>query len=290
MNLLNKILIGFSVVLMVSSCSKLEDTIAPPVPELVTHKDGNIDPQSPDFHGNIIRLNNWNMNDCVQCHGGDYTGGLVSVTCFTCHTEPTGPEACNTCHGDFDNINIIAPPQDTNNNTDTEIAGVGAHQVHMYDNDLGSTIECTTCHIVPDEFEDVGHIDTTPGAEINFNNLAVHNIASNPNYNSGSATCSNTYCHGNFEYLKDNAPDNHKFAYEDGADRMVGNNQSVVWNDVGGSQAECGSCHGLPPIGHRQDYTRTSCGTCHSGIFDKDGNLVDSLSYKHINGEIDVNF
>ncbi len=62
---------------------------------------------------------------------------------------------------------------------------------------------------------------------------------------------------------------------------MVGNNFSAKWNQVDGSQAECGSCHGLPPTGH-QASTLTACVNCHIGVVDNQGNIIDKT--KHING------
>ena len=270
------------------ACSKLVDSI-PAAPEVTVHKTGITDPASPNFHGILIREMNWDLRFCQNCHSGNFSGGIADASCLTCHTEVNGPGACNTCHGDFDNPDFIAPPQDTHNNTSTNEPGVGAHVSHLYSNELGKSIECSTCHVVPQVFSDQGHIDDTPDAEVIFGNLAVHNIAVAPVYNYSSVTCSDVYCHGNFEFLKDSAPVSHQIAFEEGADRMTGNNRSVVWTTVDGSQDECGSCHGLPPTGHIY-FEITACGTCHSGIVDRNGNMVDSLSYKHINGEVDLYF
>ena len=38
------------------------------------------------------------------------------------------------------------------------------------------------------------------------------------------------------------------FAYT--ADKMEGENFQPTWNKVDGTQAACGTCHGLPPRGH----------------------------------------
>jgi hypothetical protein len=54
---------------------------------------------------------------------------------------------------------------------------------------------------------------------------------------------------------------------------------------VDGTQATCGSCHNLPPIGH-VEANITACSTCHQGIVDSDGNIIDTD--KHINGEKNV--
>ena len=253
-------------------------------PSINVHVEGIIDKTSDDFHGNFIRQNGWRMMDCQQCHGEDYGGGDASPTCLTCHSQPKGPEACNTCHGDFGDLAIIAPPQDTNNNTSVDSVGVGAHNTHLYSNNLGKQIPCSTCHVVPEEYSDPGHAINDPlPAEIIFSPLAIHNIAIDPDYEYSSATCSDIYCHGNWEFLKDSATLSNQFAYTD--DKMIGNNRSVVWNIVDGSQAECGSCHNLPPEGHIPSGLN-ACGNCHTGIVDSDGNIIDQT--KHINGEKNV--
>ena len=43
-----------------SSCSKLNEPLPPSV-EVTTHKTGILDPDSPDFHGNFVRENNWDL-------------------------------------------------------------------------------------------------------------------------------------------------------------------------------------------------------------------------------------
>lgn len=273
-----KILFAVSILLYVAGCSKLQTDI-PSAPLITTHKSGINNPDSSNFHGNLVRLNSWNMNTCMQCHASDYSGGIAQTSCMNCHTNTGGPEACNTCHGDFNDLDRIAPPKDINKDTLTTSPGVGAHVKHLYDNQLGSQILCSTCHNVPQDVYDPGHVDSDLPAEIIFGNLAIHNGGANANYNFSNATCSDVYCHGSFEFLKDSS----SFPNFYTADKMTGNNVSIIWNQVDGTQAECGSCHDLPPQGH-SPQTLEACGGCHSGIVDTDGNIVDSLSYKHING------
>jgi Geobacter CxxxxCH...CXXCH motif (GSu_C4xC__C2xCH) len=270
------------ILVIFASCSKLNEPV-PLEPEVTTHKVGILDHDSPNFHGNLARENNWDLLLCQSCHSANYSGGITEASCLSCHTQPTGPEACNTCHGDFDDPNIIAPPEDTNDNVSTDSVGVGAHVHHLEHNELGSEIECSTCHKVPQNYFDPGHTDSPLPAEVILNNLAIHNIAVNANYDHPTATCSAVYCHGNFEFLKDSS--SNQFAYT--SDKMIGNNISIIWNQVDDSQAECGSCHNLPPVGHIA-ATLDACGGCHSGIVDSEGNIVDSLKYKHINGEKNV--
>jgi hypothetical protein len=249
-------------------------------PSINVHVEGILEKTSDDFHGNFIRQNGWRMMDCQKCHGEDYGGGIASPSCLNCHTQPEGPEACNTCHGDFNDPAIIAPPQDTKNNTNTDSTGVGAHVAHLYQNDLGKQIPCSTCHIVPQNYSDPGHVIDDPlPAEVIFSPLAVHNIANSPMYNYSTATCSDTYCHGNFAFLRDSSTN--QFAYIDTA--MLGNNREVIWDEVGIGQADCGTCHNLPPTGH---LNNTSCSGCHFGVVDADNNIIDPE--KHINGEKNV--
>jgi len=248
------------------------------------HKSGINDPSSANFHGKYLANNNWNLPNCSQCHGPTYSGGTQSPTCLTCHSQPGGPEACNTCHGNFNDPTRIAPPQDLNSNTVTTAKGVGAHEKHLYTNVFGKTVECETCHTVPQSLNSVGHLDGNLPAEVDFNGLAIFNIAGNANYNSSNVTCANTYCHGNFEFLKESAgmygSVNGQFAYS--APKMEGNKRSVIWNKVDGSEAQCGSCHGLPPTGHVDFGGLSTCTNCHFGIVNAQGQIIDKS--KHING------
>jgi len=275
-----------TVTLYVASCSELDPNIPPP-PYVGVHGEGIDSINSPSWHGNLVKQYNYNLMVCQDCHGPDYSGGLVNESCLGCHVFPGGPEACNTCHGDFTDTAFTAPPQDTNNNDSTDAPGVGAHDSHLYDNNLGSQIPCSTCHIVPQNYFDPGHaVDESPPAEVIFSPLAIHNIAVNPIYDYSSVTCSDVYCHGNFEYLIDSAGAN-AWIYTDSS--IVGNNFNPIWNKVDGTQDSCGTCHMLPPEGHQNagnDPDALTCSGCHPGVVDPNGNIIDTD--KHINGEINV--
>lgn len=245
------------------------------------HKEGINNPSSANFHGKYISSQlGWDMRTCGSCHNSDYSGGLVSSSCLTCHTQTNGPEACNTCHGDFNDPSKIAPPRALNGSIQTTYAGVGAHTLHLYENDLGNDVRCSTCHKFPTSMYADGHLGSDGKAEILFGRLAVQGGA-NPQYNFTNNTCSDTYCHGNFAFSKSGS--GYGFAYT--ADQMVGNNATVKWNQVDGSQAQCGSCHGLPPTGHIA-ATLNTCVNCHQGVVDANGNIIDKT--KHINGVANV--
>jgi len=243
------------------------------------HAAGITDPNSPDFHGKLIKANSWKTNNCQNCHGSNFAGGPNGPTCNSCHTNPGGPTACNTCHGSFADPGRIAPPRDIDGNTSTTAIGVGAHWNHLYDNKLGKKVSCETCHIVPTSYS--GH-NINGTAEVNLTGLAVLNGA-NAQFNLAAGTCSGTYCHGNFEFKKSDAAPENQYAFT--ADKMVGNNVTVKWNKVDGSEVFCGSCHGLPPVGHIQ-VPVNQCVACHSTVVDENGKIIDIN--KHINGVINI--
>jgi len=257
-------------------------------PGIFVHTENILNHTSPGFHGKFIKQHNWNMEICSQCHGEGYYGGMISPPCNNtiCHSQAQGPEACNTCHGDFTNPTSVAPPRAINYAVNTTDPGVGAHQVHLNGIKIGSNIVCNECHLVPGGFKSAGHIDDTPRAEVIFGSFTSAG-PSTPAYNFGDYKCSNTYCHGNFKFSK--ATSEYQFVYTE--DFIEGNNYSPQWNKVKdpnsneGSEAECGTCHGLPPKGHQESELR-SCATCHQGVVDIRGNIIDPT--KHINGKIDV--
>jgi hypothetical protein len=258
------------------SCTTCHSTI--PV-----HIDGIVNPDSPNFHGKYVGANlNWDMRACGSCHGTDFSGGIAAPSCLTCHNGTNGPEACNTCHGDFNDPTKIAPPRALDGSTDQNDPGVGAHTSHLYANNLGNQISCSTCHTIPQSVYADGHIDSDGKAEINFGNLAVKGGV-NPIYNFTTNTCSNTYCHGNFAFYRDSSNQGKKYIYTSAS--ITGSNFSPKWNNVDGTQAACGTCHGLPPTGHlnpNPPFQLADCFYCHYG-----SNVMDPT--KHINGVADLN-
>ncbi len=244
-------------------------------------------PASGNFHGKYIAKNNWNMKDCTKCHGANYAGGVSSPTCNNCHKNSGGPEACNTCHGDFANTNQVAPPKALNNATATTDPGVGAHTIHLTGLTAMNNVACSECHTVPTSLYAAGHLDNSQKAEVIFGNFTNSGV-SKASYNFSNNTCANTYCHGNFEFSKANS--NYPFIYT--ADKMTGTNYSPKWTKVDGTEGKCGTCHGLPPAGH-QPAELKACSTCHPGIVkevivNKVLTLEIADKSKHINGKINV--
>jgi len=291
---MKKFFISFIGIIILSfvliSCSEIQPDITPPT-KVSLHKEGVKDPASPNFHGQLVKQNNWNLKVCQQCHASNYTGGTAKASCLDCHRLPGGPEACNTCHGDYSNPFSIAPPRDLSGGISETSRGVGAHTKHLGGNQIGGVVECSVCHNIPRGYSDVGHIDDSPSAEVIFSGLAVKNVSSNPVYNYSQISCSNTYCHGNFSFSKDAS--SYKFAYTQ--DQMIGNNSSPIWNKVDGTFLKCNSCHGKSeadpsPVGHINssltDLNNNPCANCHPGVVDYQGNIIDKE--KHINGKINV--
>jgi len=282
----------FSIVIItaiiIGSCSDLQTNIPQKPTDLNIHKEGITTLNSPNFHGDLVKGNNWSFALCQQCHASDLKGGITDKSCFTCHTQTDGPKSCNTCHGNFNNPDRIAPPRDTNGDILTTSKGVGAHFSHLYDNDLTENVKCENCHSVPQNFDSPGHVDSKLPAELNFTGLAVQGIASNANYNNSTTSCSNTYCHGNFEIKKSEALPEHQYIFT--SDKIVGLNKTVNWTKVDETQAECGSCHDIPPEGHLGFgiLPLSSCAICHQGVVNDLGKIIDKK--KHINGVADVGF
>lgn len=251
------------------------------------HPEGFANPSSGDFHEVVFQdTRDWDLTTCQECHGGDYARDIISlqfdeppINCLDCHAGDDGPEGCLVCHGSSGGV---APPQDLLDNTSTAAVGVGAHQEHLNAR-IATAVQCAECHVIPDDYADPGHVlqDGTPGrAEVVFSGIATRQD-NEPAYDFATSTCGNSYCHGSFVFARENAGD---FAWGYTGDFMRGNNADVVWNAVGSGEAECGTCHGLPPEGHIEVVF--VCSTCHVGVTDQQNNILDPTL--HMNGEKDL--
>ena len=208
-----------------------------------------------------MRTNGFPLASCRLCHGSSYSGGsVVETSCSSseCHTTANGPEACNTCHGDFNGTGFLsaAPPKNVSGDTSTTIRGVGAHQNHLITGVTGKSVKCQECHTVPADVSALGHIDIPFNIQVMFNDTLASLktsggiIIPTPTYNSADLSCSNLYCHGYF---------------------VNGNlSNSPTWNKVDGTQAACGTCHGNPTAGnplpagthYTGDFFK-NCALCH---------------------------
>lgn len=261
-----------------NSCSELRDPVPTNSPAAISdvHPAGWLQVGAQSFHGLFIADSlGWDLRNCQACHGQNYAGGIANSSCLTCH--PNTPEDCTVCHGGVDNQSG-APPKDLADNTSTTARGVGQHTLHLAGGDIGSAIECTTCHVVPDSLYAAGHIDSELPAELMFFGLAQADLAA-PSYDNGAGSCANTYCHGNWSLPRAQSG----FSGFYSADTMQGNAAAPGWTDP--ATGECGSCHGLPPTGHNP-FDISACSSCHAAVVDNQGSIIDKS--KHVNGMVNV--
>lgn len=254
---------------------------------LYPHPSGFANPASDSFHTSIMPEILWNIRTgCISCHGDDYKGkGYADKNCTSCHLQANGPEACNTCHGNEDNI---APPADRWGDTDISQITVGVHQKHLTDTSLTTVVMeagCTTCHPNVSNFDDAGHLDETINdpADIAFSDLAKANNA-NPIWDRSTGTCSGVSCHGGFTFRKDESQSAlAAFIYADSV--IVGHDSTMSWTNTPADPEvdNCSGCHALPPKGHAPLST---CSSCHPTV-DASNNIIDKKA--HINGQINAN-
>ena len=183
--------------------------------------------------------------------------------------EATGDgfDVCTACHGSqrgqltAADPGSPAPPLGLHGETKTTTRAVGAHRQHLgLDPDPATPpwhvpVSCDACHAVPQNVEDEGHIGMSP-AELVWSALASARHVS-PSFD---GTRCNVYCHG--------------VALLPG-----GSDTAPAWTTVDGSQAACGTCHGLPP--DPPHPASNSCPTCHRERFEQP-------TVVHIDGTVEV--
>lgn len=179
---------------------------------------------NPDVHGAIAKAqpsNTTGFNVCKVCHGEGFAGGIVNVSCFTCHnvnaphppspwingrthtnTNPGNAPVCADCHrsaqgtpGCFNNTlchgtsvcgscHGIPPDGQTSPNT------AGRHGIH---NTFDSLVQdCSVCHYGAG-YGTSKHQNNIPDVIIHPTFYAKTGTGS---YNSSNNTCSNISCHG----------------------------------------------------------------------------------------------
>jgi|WetSurMetagenome_2_1015567.scaffolds.fasta_scaffold17365_5 predicted CxxxxCH...CXXCH cytochrome family protein len=257
--------------LLMQGCSKQSDNLVT-APTSIYHGDGWLTPSSTNFHGAVIKANDWNLDYCKSCHGNDYKGGNTQTGCFNCHQN--GPEGCNVCHGNSQNI---YPPKSLSGHLLPTEQGVGAHDIHLTLDSaqrFSARVSCFECHLPVSSFRDTNHIGLNPGtAEVVFGTLAktlTPGYSPNPIWDRNTQKCSNVYCHG---YFKNGNPT---------AQPTFTDPNSVV----------CGSCHGDPNTGNPKpitghQYFPDKCWYCHSTVIDSNNVIINK--YRHINGVVDYN-
>ncbi len=211
-----------------------------------------------NFHGVELRKAAYQTTACQKCHGDDLKGGKAGVSCTSCHAK--GPDDCSTCHGD---ATSSAPPRSVEGLTATTAIQVGAHRVHLQDSAIKKAFDCDACHVKPKLPGDEGHyqvggkLDDFP-AEVTFSPAK----AGDPHWDRATATCESAACH---------AP-----SVDSNAKR-----QEPRWTSVGQGDADCGTCHGLPPSSHFD----SRCEGCHAQVYADGGIIAPQL---HVNGKVEL--
>ena len=200
---------------------------------------------------------------CSACHGAVVDADNRTIIDKSRHVNGTvdlslDEATCTSCHGGRN----AAPPVDAEGNTKTTAAGVGAHQTHVRGTERSRAVPCGECHVVPKTLLASGHVDSERPAELAFAGVALA-YGAEPQYSGGS--CQSTSCHGAV------FPD-----YPSG-----GSNTEPSWTRVDGTQAACGSCHGVPPPPPHPLDTYP-CSHCH-------GDIAEDGTFTHPELHVDGN-
>jgi predicted CxxxxCH...CXXCH cytochrome family protein len=229
------------------------------------------------------------LTGCAGCHGTNLDGGSASVSCTQCHGagSPAGfwNGDCTFCHGDAarstDTTLSAAPPMSSAGRTAPTERGVGAHQTHLAGRSTGAIsdgVACTDCHTnIP---TDITHAYSTTTAVA----LMVPGTTNETGtFNSTDASCSNVYCHGNFQNGK--------------AQTSTTTPNKPVWTATSG-QSDCGTCHSSQTgtdqtWGHKVNYHMTStyiggCAGCHVSDYGSTTNPTSVSLTNHVNGKLDI--
>jgi predicted CxxxxCH...CXXCH cytochrome family protein len=234
---------------------------------------------------------------CTSCHGMPPTGHVAvsgapaASSCAACHPNAVNPDGtinlaagghlngrpdtsavgCTACHGDAARTGNL-PGTDVNLISSPPVApasapayATGAHLGHVNPtagSALMQPIACGACHVVPG---DAQHAFRPPANGVVFSGIALTGGAAAA-WNAGTAGCSASYCHGNFNY-----------------NGVTGTNATVLWTST--TPLGCTACHGMPPTGHVAvpgAPAPSSCNPCHSQSVSAAG--VVNLTY-HLNGK-----
>jgi len=194
-------------------------------------------------------------------------GGCDAVRSSPSSGAAASSDTCTRCHGDP--ARNAAPPRSVRGATETSDVGVGAHQAHLTDGAIRQAIACGECHVVPSSVDSPGHMDGAR-APVTFGALATTGGA-RPSWDTNQLSCSATYCHG-------------------ATLGAGGTSQAPIWTKVDGTQAACGTCHGIPPTsaGHPAvSGGAGACSACHPQTVKADGS-IDVSGGKHIDGTAQV--
>src|SRR5271165_5557835 len=93
----NRSVFAMMAALLLGGCSESRTPPAPagahPTGWADRGPDGGVLTDDPSFHGTWLQANRFPLSQCTQCHGDDYSGGAVGLSCVQggCHSAPNGP-------------------------------------------------------------------------------------------------------------------------------------------------------------------------------------------------------
>lgn len=233
------------------------------------HGNGSIEIEFGDFAGGTDSSYDPASGQCaVYCHTQGGASSMPSWTsdegldCQSCHLSPpadhyVGP--CNLCHTEAneDGTELSGGPLHLNGVVDFgDGAGGcgGCHgaggddpwpRTHAHDGHRAPTVThqapCESCHPVPLEIDDPGHMDGV--VDIELTGLAAAR-GIDPSYDAAVGTCV-VACHG--EGLEGAAV------------------PLPTWTRPEEVAGRCNACHGLPPAAPHPDFTACASTLCHGG-------------------------
>ena len=218
-------------------------------------------------HGAPPPLPHPQSSQCSACHGATVGTDNQTIVDRARHIDGVVDVAittsCTACHGDQN----AAPPRDLAGERLASLPGVGAHQTHVLGTERSRRVPCAECHRMPSEVLATGHLDSSGPAEVVFSGPAAAASAT-ASYRQGS--CQNTACHG---------------ALWTSGNASGGTHTEPTWTKVDGTQAACGSCHGLPPPPpHPYATLNPICSACHEDI--APDNLTFVRPDLHVDGAV----
>lgn len=203
------------------------------------HPQGWADKASPAFHAAWLAANGFPLDRCQSCHGDDYAGGAVGVSCSQASCHSAAPTACTTCHG----------------GQGTPRPATGAHWAHQ--------AFCDTCHQVPaaTTASVQQHASGDAGTLVHFGGLALEGGAQ-PTWDPDTQKCGSSYCHG----AASPAWTSGSQIQCDGCHKAPPASHAR-WARVASGTASCATYHPPPDGGTHVDgqleLTVPSCTTCH---------------------------
>ncbi len=81
----------------VAGCTDLKTDLPPPTGAAVkVHPSGWNDTAQANFHGKVLKAENWDLTSCEPCHGKSFTGGVSNTSCYKCHSSFPHPDLWDT--------------------------------------------------------------------------------------------------------------------------------------------------------------------------------------------------